>query len=282
MLAILSVPVAAVNLTLGSISGEPANELKYYLPVANYLAEQLQTVGIDKGNVVVAQNIKQMAGFIKEGKVDLYMDSPFPTLEVSQLSGSLPLLRRWKKGIGSYHSVVFVRQDSGIKSPDDLRGKVIAFEAPYSTSSYFLPKASLSKLGMKLVEVADPKSRVNAEEIGYSFTDDDENTLFWVLRKRTQAGAMSAASFKKLAARRIKKLSIVYSTLDVPRHIVSFRKDLDPALVTQIKKVLLKMHESKSGRKILHQFKKTTRFDEFPGGADVALKPLYELNNYLH
>lgn len=281
MLALIAMPVTATTLTIGSISDEPAKELKLFLPVVNYLATQLQTAGVEKGNAIVAQNINHMGQLIRDGKVDIYIDSPFPTLEVSQLSGSRPLLRRWKKGIDSYFSVVFVREDSGIKSVEDLAGKVVAFEEPFSTSSYFLPKASLNKIGMELVAVSDPKTPVNADQIGYMFSDDDENTLVWVLRKRVQAGAMSYVKFKKLADKQKKKLTIVHSTVEVPRHIVSFRDGLDPALVLQIKNILLQMHESEEGRQILKQFKKTARFDEFPDGVDAALDPLRELYVYI-
>ncbi len=155
VLALFTQPVTADNLTLGSISDDPTRELKYYLPVAKYLATELKSAGVEEVNVLVAQSIKQMSQLLKEGSVDIYFDSPFPTIEVHRLSGSLPILRRWKKGVSSYHSVVFVRQDSGITSPNELPGKVIAFEEPYSTGSYFLPKASLSNLGLKFVEKTD-------------------------------------------------------------------------------------------------------------------------------
>ncbi len=281
MLALLAMPVSAATLTIGSISDEPTKELKLFLPVINYLAARLQTAGVEKGDAIVARSIEHMAQLIRDGRVDLYIDSPFPTLEISQLSGSRPLLRRWKKGIGSYHSIVFARKDSGIKSATDLRGKTIAFEEPFSTSSYFLPKTSLRKLGLKLVAVSDPKTPVDSDHVGYLFSDDDENTLVWVLRKRVQAGAMSFPSFKNLPEKLIKKLTIVHSTIEVPRHIVSFRSDLDPALILRIKDVLLQMHESEDGSQILKQFKKTARFDEFPGGVDLALEPLRELSIYI-
>ena len=78
-----------------------------------------------------------------------------------------------------------------------------------------------------------------------------------------------------------KKFTVVHSTIEVPRHIVSFRGNLDPALILQIKNVLVQMHESEDGRQILKQFKKTARFDEFPDGVDTALEPLHELSAYI-
>jgi phosphonate transport system substrate-binding protein len=99
-------------ITIGSIQTEPAHEVKRFLPLARYLAKQLQSEGIDQGRVVVAESIPQMATLLREGKADLFIDSPFPSVAISRLSGSKFLLRRWKKGLGEYHTVIFVRKDS--------------------------------------------------------------------------------------------------------------------------------------------------------------------------
>ena len=141
----------AESISIGSISDKPNKEIKKFLPLAGYLKSNLQSEGIDQVNVVIARDIYMMAAKIKEGKVDLYIDSPFPVMVVSRISGSRFLLRRWKKGIDEYHSVVFVRKDSGIDSLDQLKGKMIAFEEPFSSSGYFLPKMFMEREGSVLV-----------------------------------------------------------------------------------------------------------------------------------
>src|SRR5215471_17014553 len=83
-------------LHIGSISSEPRDEMKRFLPLAHYLAQQLRSEGIDYGEVVVADSIPRMATLLQEGKVDLYLDSSYPVMAVSRLVGSQLLLRRWK------------------------------------------------------------------------------------------------------------------------------------------------------------------------------------------
>jgi hypothetical protein len=53
-------------ISLGSIHLEPAAEVQRFWPLARYLANQLQSEGIDQGRVVVAQSILQMAAFLRE------------------------------------------------------------------------------------------------------------------------------------------------------------------------------------------------------------------------
>src|SRR5262245_6828975 len=182
------------SLTIGSIGIEPAAEIRNFLPLARYLAQQLAPEGIAHGGVVVADSVRQMAAFIRDGKVDLYLDSPFPTLAVSHLSGSRLLLRRWKEGIAEYHTIIFARQDSDIHRLEDLQGQMIAFEKPFSTSGYFLPKLALLQAGLRVVpkrEVAP----VRPDEVGYVLSRHDENTMVWVLRGKVLAGAIDSHRF---------------------------------------------------------------------------------------
>ncbi len=270
--------VWAGSITLGSIGVDPADEIKKFLPLANYLAKQLQSEGIDQGRVVVAKSIPQMAAYVREGKVDLYIDSPFPSVAVSRLSGTKFLLRRWKKGIAEYHTVIFTRKDSGVDRLEDIRGKTIAFEEPFSSSGYFLPKLVLAQMGLKLVPKGGPSESVSPEEVGYAFSFDDETTMVWVLRGKAVAGAMDNQTYLKEAKGNLDRLKVIYETFSIPRHIVTYRPDLPAPLVARIREILLTMDQSQEGRVTLQAFEKTTKFDELP---DQALAPLLKAPKFI-
>ena len=256
------------QILVGSLnSREPADEIKKFLPISTYLAKQLQSEGLEQGKVVVAKSVPEMAAFLRDGKVDLYIDSPFPSLAVSRLSGSKFLLRRWKKGIGEYHSVIFARKDSGINLLEDLQGKLISFEEPYSSTGYFLPKLSMMQKGLKLVAKNDVFDPVGQKEVGYVFSYDDENTMVWVLRGGVKAGAMDHQSYLKQARGSLEILRIIEKTFSIPRQIVSHREDLSPKLVGRIKQILIQMDQVEEGKKALRDFENTTKFDEIPSGS---------------
>ncbi len=264
-------------INVGSISIEPASEIKRFLPFANYLAKQLKAEGFDQGKVVVAKSMPEMASFLKEGKVDLYIDSPFPSVAVSRLSGSKFLLRRWKKGIGEYHSVIFTNKDSGISRLEDLKGKIIAFEEPFSSSGYFIPKVALMQEGLKLVPKKDTSDPLAPAEVGYVFSRGDENTMLWVLRGKVMAGAMDNQKYPNEARGNLNSLRIVYKSSSFPRHIVSYRADLPVNLVAKIKETLIKMDQSEEGKKLLQQFEKS-KFDEIP---DRSIEPLLKAGKFI-
>lgn len=67
--------------------------------------------------------------------------------------GVIPLLAEQdNKGSTGYYSIVAVRCDAGYKGIDDLKGKVLAFADPDSTSGYAVPSYNLVKQGK------DPKA----------------------------------------------------------------------------------------------------------------------------
>jgi ABC-type phosphate/phosphonate transport system substrate-binding protein len=137
------------RLTLGVVfqgTREPLEE--HFRPMVDYAAGKLSPTGETKGMVVVAPTPGQMMKLLEEKRVDFYMESPYSTYLINRLGAARLLLRRWKGGLGEYRSLIFTNKESGIARLEDLRGKIIAFEDPGSTSGYFLPKLLLLKTGI--------------------------------------------------------------------------------------------------------------------------------------
>ena len=158
---------------------------------------------------------------------------------------------------------------------------MIAFDEEFSTAGYVLPKGMLLQLGLTLAEVDDAASKVPSDKVGYVFSRDDESTVFWVSRGKVAAGATNNAAFERLTRGQPDEFVILVKTVSVPRQVVCHRADLDPQLVARLKDVLLTMPDDEAGRKVLAEFEKTTKFDEFPRGADVALAPIRDFEQTL-
>ncbi len=266
--------VSAKELTIGTISDEPVKEIRTFLPFSKYLARQLEGFGIDDGSVVIARDIDHMAALIRQGKVDLFVDSPLVALAINAKAGSKLLARRWKKGIAEYHSVVFVRNDSDIKSVADLAGHVIAFEESFSSSGHLLPRITLEGLGLQLRNKIYSQSDAPLGQADYVFTGDDENTIEWVLRSRVDAGAMSMNNFTKYATTGQAELRIILATEEIPRHSISIASSLPDSLASALETVLLSMQESEEGLGVLEGFERTTKFDTIPEDTVALLKQL--------
>ncbi|HWP56443.1 MAG TPA: phosphate/phosphite/phosphonate ABC transporter substrate-binding protein [Candidatus Acidoferrales bacterium] len=263
-------------LYIGSVDDNPVKEIAQFSPLAAYLGRELRADGVSVGKVVVAEGIREMAALLKAGKVDIYLDSAFPSLAVSQLSGSRLILRRWRHGVGDYHSVIFVKKASGIEKLEDLQGRMIAFDHPASTSGYFMPKVAFSEKGLRLAQKNAPAAHVEAREVGYIFTRHFENTAYWVAHGKVAAGAIDSREYSKINRKR-RQFTLIFQSPSLPRQIVSHRADMEPWLLARIKDVLLKMDQSEDGRKALRAFE-TTKFDELD---PVSLYPILKAQKLL-
>ena len=243
------------NIILGTIEESPKKGITEFQPLVDYLTTHIGVSNHIKFEVVVLSSLVDMKNALKSGIIDIYIDSPLSVENVCSEDVCDISLRRWKKGIEKYHSVIFTRKDSGINTEKDLLGKTIAFEEPFSTSSFLLPKASLLICcNISLQEKADNSN-------GFIFSGDDENTMVWVIRRKIDAGAMSEASYTKLAKKRIKDLHIIHRTIDLPRHVVAIRKGLGEEHKKLMLNTLVQMHKSDAGKATLKKFNKTAKFD---------------------
>jgi phosphonate transport system substrate-binding protein len=257
-------------IVLGDISDDPSTSISDFQPLADYLAVNLSQFGIGIGDVKIAPNMETMISWMQSGEVDLYFDSPYPALLVSEQSNARPILRRWKGGEASYHAVFFSRADSNVNTVADLQGKITAFDKSYSTSGYLLPMAYLVTAGFTPVEKAGVNAVVADEEIGYVFSTDDENTIQWVISNRVAAGVTDSLSYMEIPEVTREQLTILAETDEIPRQLVVARDGLDAQVLTAIETILIEMDETEAGQHVLKTFK-TSQFDHLPEGADAAL-----------
>ncbi len=276
-----SEPTAITNgtetIVIADISNNPAKKIKRYQPFADYLGTHLDEFKIGIGEVKVASDMPTMIQWLKNGDVDLYFDSPYPAMYISDQSKAEIILRRWKGGRADYYTVFFTMKDRGINSLEDLQGKMIAFDEESSTSGYMLPRSHLMNEGLKPLEKKSVADTINTDEIGYIFSDDDENTIQWVISGKVDAGAVDIGTFLEIPEENREAMKVLAETEKVARHVVIVRPGMDPQQVEAIKTILLEMDQTESGKTVLEKFEKTTKFDNFPPEADIArMRELYE------
>ena len=185
-------PITA-TITLGIVAETHQKEIEaHFRDFMRYVARKISPATALEGKVVVTATLPDLAKFLDQGTVDFYMESPYPTYVVNNVHGAgTLLLRRWKSGMADYRSLIFTHRNSGIQRLDDLRGKMIVFEDPESSSGYFLPKLFLQRNGFKLAEKPGLDANVGAAEVGFVFARTQENLVDLILTKKVAAGARS-------------------------------------------------------------------------------------------
>jgi phosphonate transport system substrate-binding protein len=270
-------PLKVKSITLGLVSATYQKEIEaHFQSFVHYVARRIGSGSAVEGKVVIVSAPLQMIKPLEENKIDFYMESPYPTYLINKQGAASLLLRRWKSGMAEYRSLIFTNKNGETSQLEHLRGKMIAFEDPGSTSGYFLPKVFLLKKGFTLTEKSGPDAKVSPKEIGYVFASTAGKVVNLVLTNRVAAGAFSSDDYGMLDDKRRSGITIMAQTKMFPRHLVSVRKDLDPPVKTRLKEVLLSMHQDEEGRTIMQKIDNTTKFDLLPGGEQTMRRKLVE------
>jgi phosphonate transport system substrate-binding protein len=268
--------VETKTLTLGIVSQIHQKEIEeHFRDFVGYVAKKLSSA--IEGRIIIAPAPPELAALLADKKVDFYMESPYPTYVINDVHGAGKLLlRRWKGGMAEYRALIFTKRNSATRHLDDLRGKIIAFEDPGSTSGYFLPKFFLSRRGLKLSEKTRTEPNVSPGEVGYIFAYSQEALVDLVLENQVAAGAFSDDDYAALDEKKKSEIAVLAETDRLPRHLLSVRKDLAPALAKRLEEILLSMNEDPEGRSILERTDATTKFDPLPGGEEGMRRRLLE------
>jgi phosphonate transport system substrate-binding protein len=271
----------AQTLTLGIVSESHRAQVEgHFQDFARYVAGKLSAAPDFEGKVMIAPSAFQIARLIEQKKVDFYMESPYPTYLINDMHGAAKLLlRRWKSGMAEYRSLIFTKNNGEVSRLEDLRGKVLAFEDPGSTSGYFLAKSFLLKKGFKFADKSRFDPYGSPTEVGYIFAYSQEKLVDMVLAKQVAGGAFSDDDYAKLDEKTKSAITILAQTERVPRHFLSVRRDFSPPLIERLEKILLSMHENEQGRRILKNTDDTTKFDLLPEGEAAMRRRLAEIFN---
>jgi phosphonate transport system substrate-binding protein len=259
-------------LVFGRVQDNPVRAIRDRQEFVDYVAKKLAPLGITGGKVLVVEKIGQLARAVREDQVDFFHDSVAVTVVVSKWSGSVPILRQWKYNEAEYYSVIMVKKDSGIDALSGLKGKVLAFDEPHSTSAHILPRMLLAENRLKLVRVVE-HGRVEPDVIGYIHSSDD-NAPNLLVTGKVDAAATSHREFQSLRPEIRDTVKIIASSMSVPRQIISIRKNLDPRIVTALKELLTNMDKNPEGQAVLNRQQGTTNIDAIPSGSIERMKDI--------
>lgn len=265
-------------LVVGRVTTNPRKEFGQYKLFGDYLASRLGGTGIAGAQVLFARDKAEMAGLLREGRVDVVAEAVFAALDLAETAGAELLLREWRGGVPSHHAILFARRDSGIASLADLAGRRIAFEDPGSATSYVLPRAALEAAGHRLAELsaeAPTVPPVPSGAVGYVFAGEEINVTTWVHKGRADAGALGDGDWddpERVPPAAREDLRIFHRTEPVPRSVLLVRGDLPGPVKARIAEVLVAAHTDPEGRSALKGYRGVTRYDELTGEAAAGIE----------
>jgi phosphonate transport system substrate-binding protein len=272
--AAVSGSARAETFVIGAVAKDVKDELQDLMPLAEYLERRLAPSGIEKVEILILPTAARMGKAFRDGKVHLYFDSPLTAAKVMRDGGAVPMLRRWRKGVAEYWSEIIVRNELPVWSLDDLRGHVVAFEDPDSTSGHLLPRAMLLAHGLNLEVLADSESDFDRSKTGVLVTFGDRASILALLSGRVSAIATDPHHVRALERERPGAVRSIARSISVPRQVVMRAPTMPESLAREVAGILVGMVQSEEGQRVLRSFGKTDRFDAFPQGVEATFAPI--------
>jgi phosphonate transport system substrate-binding protein len=221
------------------------DQVERYKPVAAYFTK--------KTGILMKLTVLSRYGNIIDNFVSAGMDGAFFgsfTYPLAHAKLGVEVLARPENlnGRSTYHGMIFVRKDSGIKNAADMRGKRFAFVDKATTAGYLLPLDYFRRHGIR-----DYKSYLKEAY----FAGTHEDAIQDVLNGKADIGTAKNTIFAHLAEtddRIMKELAILEESPEVPENGLAVRKDLDASVKKMLKEVLLGMDSDAEGRTVLKNF----------------------------
>jgi phosphonate transport system substrate-binding protein len=167
-------------------------------------------------------------------------------------------------GKSTYHGLMFVRKDSGIRSIRDMAGKRFAFVDRATTAGYLFPLAYFKQHKVNY--------RTYLKESYYTGTHED--AISDVLNRKADIGVAKNTVYDRFAdsdARIKNELVVLDRSPAVPENGLAVRKDLADDTKRKLTGVLLNMHNDREGRALLEVFGAR----KFIATSDADYKPVY-------
>ena len=225
-----SLQVAAESnlIKFGSVAQDtPAEMHRRLSPLTDYLQAELK-------RPIELRLSSNMAGAIKQvasGAVEFAYLTPVAYIRAHQRGNSQIVAKMVTKGKASFQLMIVVKQDSPIKTVEDLAGKTFAFGDPAA----LLQRAAVVGAGMPL------------EKLGkYEFIGHYDNIARGVARGFFQAGILKDSKALKW---KDKGLRIIYSTPPLPPYNITASSKVDKVLLDNIRKAFLRLDINKPEHK---------------------------------
>jgi len=238
-------------------------EMERYQPLADYISTKI--------GMKVNLKVLPAYGNIIDNFLSLHLDGAFLGSFAYALAHSklgLQVLARpeYFDFLSTYHGVIFVRRDSGIRAAKDMKGKRFVFVDKATTAGYLLPLAYFKEHGIN-----DYKGYFKESY----FAGTHGNAIKDVLNGKADIGAAKNTVYERMAktdSRITNDLIILEASPDLPENSLAVRKELSDSIKNKLKGVLLTMADDRDGRIVMKNFGAR----RFIVTADEDYEPVYD------
>jgi len=189
-----------------------------------------------KVELVVTTDYASMIEAMRRGRIELGYFGPLSyTLAKDKSPEIEAFAAQKKKGSATYHSIIIGNVESGVKKPEDVEGKTMAYGDQASTSSHLIPKSILLNMGLKA-----------GDQYEEQFLGAHDAVALAVQNGNAEMGGMSEPIYHDMVERGIldpEKVKILMTSEPFPNYPWTMQGYLAPELKEALKKAFFELDD---------------------------------------
>ena len=197
----------------------------------------------------VSQDHAAAVEALRSDEADISFMGALPYVLAHDQVGAQVILGEVYRGSPIYTGRIFVHKESGIESPEDLRGKSIAFADPISESGYLYPLEIFVEAGL-LDRNQDPQEFFSA----VYFAGGYQQAIQAVANGYADAAGASQFSDLLLTPEQLGDVTWIAESEDIPSHAVIARANLEPERVEAFKQAMLRLNDPEYQHLLQHVY----------------------------
>ncbi len=252
----------AIPSTLGPDAPARANTLQGYI-------HAMLGIGIE---VTVAQSYEQVARELLSGAINAAWAPPFVCARIEAM-GVRVLLRGIRNGASTYRSALVCRSISNLEL-ETLPNTRAAFSDRDSVGGYLLAMAHLKSRGMNVSKCFAQISFEGSYRQALQAVDEGRADVTAIFAASANSDNTTATGLAEIWPEKQNDFRTICFTEGVPNDGVAVSMTTDAAVVAALEKVLIGMHHTETGARVLRDCFHAERFELAPR---MGYRPLYRI-----
>jgi phosphonate transport system substrate-binding protein len=216
-----------------------------YQPLIDHLNKQIPEVQFE---LEASRDYQVYEQKFRNREPALLLPNPWQTLQALKVGYHVIATAGDKE---DFRGIFVVRKDSGIQSPDQLRGKSVSYPSPTALAAAIMPQYFLHTKGINI-----------NRDINNIYVGSQESSIMNVYLGKVAAGATWPPPwrlFQKTYPAEAAQLTVIWETPSLINNAVMVRDDVPQHIRTKVQGVLTGLQQTSEGKDILSGME-TSRF----------------------
>lgn len=215
----------------------PKRLFEVYQPMMDYINKRVPDVEF---RLEASRNYASYDKKLFSGHFDFSLPNPYQTVMAVEKGYTIFA----KMGDDeNFRGIILVRKDSGIENIADLHGKTVSYPAPTALAATMMPQWYMYKNGIDV-----------QNDIKNAYVGSQESSILNVFVGKSAAASTWPPPWKAFIKERpeiAEQVEVKWETPNLPNNGLVVRNDISNDLVVKVREIILSLHKSKEGMKIL-------------------------------